>query len=100
MFSVPVTFLFDFKRVNDAMRPYVMHEFAVNGARHLVLSEDFLSKILEKREMAGVLKREMAAEGLSFCDAHAVFGPYLDLCCPVPEARPEMLLRLKLLQLK
>lgn len=96
MFSVPVTYFFDFKRVNDTMRPYVMHEFAVNGARHLVLSEDFLSKILEKREMAGVLKREMAAEGLSFCDAHAVFGPYLDLCCPVPEARPEMLLRQKL----
>ena len=96
MFSVPVTYAFDFKRTNDTMRPYVMHEFAVNGVKHLVLNETLFQMILENREMAGILNREMAGEGLTFCDAHAVFGPYLDLCCPVPDARPEMLLRLKL----
>lgn len=96
MFSVPVTFLFDFKRANETLRPYLMHEFAANGAKHLVLSDDLLRQILSDRNIIKTLNQEMAAEGLSFCDAHAVFGPYLDLNCPVEEVRPEILLRHKL----
>lgn len=96
MLPVPVTYYFDFKRTNDLMRPYVMHEFASYGVRHLVLGECLLQLILGDRTMVKTLSQEMAAEGLSFLDSHAVFGPYLDLCCPEPDARAEMLLRLKL----
>ncbi|MBO4632717.1 MAG: sugar phosphate isomerase/epimerase [Lentisphaeria bacterium] len=96
MFQAPVTYLFDFEHTDDKMRPYIMHEFAANGAKHLVLSDTLLRMIMNQRNMAVTFSQEMAAEGLSFCDAHAVFGPYLDLNCPVAEARPEMLLRHKL----
>ena len=96
MLPAPVTFLFDFNRTNDLLRPYIMHEFAVNGAKHLVLSDTLLKLFLSERSMAATLQKEMAEEGLSFLDAHAIFGPFLDLCCPVAEARPEMLLRHKL----
>lgn len=96
MLPAPVTYRFNFEYTDDRTRSYVMHEFAANGAKHLVLSETLFRMILSDRTMAGTLRREMTAEGLSFYDAHAVSGPYLDLNCPIPEARAEMLMRLKL----
>ena len=96
MLQAPITFRFNFECTDERTRPYVMHEFAANGANHLVLSETLLRMILSDRKMAVTLEQEMAAEGLTFCDAHAVAGPYLDLNCPVAEARSEMLLRLEL----
>ena len=96
MFSVPVSFLFDFGQVTDQTRPYVMHEFAANGAKHLVLSNTFISNVMKDYAQQKTLLEEMAAEGLTFADAHAPFGPMRDLICPVAEARPQMLLRQKL----
>ena len=96
MLKAPVTYRFNFEYTDDRTRPWIMHEFAANGAKHLVLGETLFRMILGNRAMTSKLLHEMAAEGLSFCDAHAVAGPFLDLNCPVPEARAEMLLRLKL----
>ena len=93
--AVPVTFLFDFEHTNDFSRPYIMHEFAANGAKHLVLSDTLIRQMLFDRNLAEKLRTEMANEGLSFMDAHAHFGKYLDLNCPVPEARAEAVARLK-----
>ncbi len=96
MFSVPVSFLFDFGKTNDQTRPYVMHEFAANGAKHLVLCNTLIGEVMKDYTRQKTLLDEMAAEGLTFADAHAAFGPMLDLICPVEEARPQMLLRQKL----
>ena len=96
MFSVPVSFLFDFGQTNEKTRPYFMHEFAANGAKHLVLSNTLISEVMKDYTLQKTLLDEMAAEGLTFADAHATFGPMRDLICPVPEARPQMLLRQKL----
>ena len=96
MLKAPVTFRFNFEYTDDRTRPWIMHEFAANGAKHLVLGETLFRMILGNRAMMEKLLHEMAAEGLSFCDAHAVAGPHLDLNCPVPGVRAEMLLRLKL----
>lgn len=96
MIPAPVTYIFDFQRADESLRPYIMHEFAAEGAEYLVLTTGLLQLILSDRNMARTLTREIAAEGLSFYDAHAAFGPYLDLCCPAAEARAEMLLRHKL----
>ena len=96
MFSVPVSFLFDFGQTNEKTRPYFMHEFAANGAKHLVLSNTLISEVMKDYTMQKTLLDEMAAEGLTFADAHATFGPMRDLICPVEEARPQMLLRQKL----
>ena len=96
MSSVPVTFLHEFDTINDRIRPLIMREFAANGAKYLVLTDTLIKQILGKVSLERQLMKEMDAEGLSFMDAHAPFGPYLDLNCPIPEARPEMLLRHKL----
>ena len=96
MNKVPVTFLFDFDTLDDKTSSYIMKEFAANGAKHLVLSDTLIKKIFGNFKYKEFLMTEMEAAGLTFMDSHAMFGKYLDLNCPVPEARPEMLLRYKL----
>jgi len=93
MFQVPVTFLFDFERVDDSMRPYILHEFAANGTSHLVLSDTLISMIMRDYTLLGRLRNELKAEGLDLVDAHSPFGPELDLNCPHPQARKTSLLR-------
>ena len=95
MFSVPVTFYYDFEGISDRMRPYTMAEFAAAGAKHLVLSDALIAQIVSKPGFEDTLLAEMNKAGLSFCDAHAPFGPQLDLNCPYVEKRPMMLARLK-----
>ena len=96
MNGIPVTFLFDFEHTKENAVPCVMHEFAVNGAKHLVLSDTLIRQIMETRSLQDTLLKQMEAEGLSFKDAHAPFGLWQDLNCPVESARPQMLLRHKL----
>ena len=96
MSGVPVTYLFDFMRPDENEMAYAMHEFAVNGAKHLVLSDTLIRRIMEDRSLQDTLLKQMEAEGLSFRDAHAPFGLWLDLNCPEGPARPQMLMRQKL----
>ena len=94
--AVPLTFLYEFNNTDDRTRCQVFHEFASNGARALVLSDYLLSRMMAERSFGKKIREETGAEGLFFADAHAMFGRYLDLNCPVAEARPEMILRQKL----
>ena len=96
MFKVPVTFLFDFEHTSDAMRPYIMHEFAANGAKHLVLTDTLISMVMQNPGLSSQLQKEVASFGLTFVDAHAPFGPALDLICPDPASRRTGALRRKL----
>jgi len=96
MFSVPVTFLADFSHTNALMRQYIMHDFAAGGAKNLVLSSSLISAVMQDHKLSKQLEQEMAAEGLRFTDAHAPFGNILDMNCPDPGFRPQMLLRHKL----
>ena len=96
MFRVPVTFYFDFEPVTDSLRLYIMGEFAAAGARHLVLTDALIQQIMAKPGLENELLKEMSGAGLSFLDAHAPFGPLLDMNCPFPEKRGLMIARLKL----
>ena len=96
MKNVPVSFLYDFDKTTESTRRHIMHEFAVNGAENLVLTDSLLKQMLVDRMLAVRLQEEMAAEGLKFMDAHAGYGKFVDINCPVPEARGEMIARHKL----
>ena len=96
MFNVPVTFLYDYEHISDRMRPYIMREFALAGAKYLVLSDTLIDRIISKPGFEDTLLQEIGNAGLSFCDAHAPFGPRLDMNCPWENKRPMMLARLKL----
>ena len=96
MFQIPVTYFFAFGHAGDELRRYIFHEFAVNGAKHLVLASDLIQMIFLNHKMADQLRQEAAAEGLTFMDAHSAFGGILDLNCPDPDFRPQMILRQKM----
>lgn len=84
---VPLTYLYDFSAVNEQAYPYIMSEFAANGAKNLVLTDYFISRIFQSYGFADNLKKQMADAGLKFVDSHAMFGPRLDLCTPLPHDR-------------
>ena len=94
---VPVTFLYDFEYPNDHDRQTVMYEFAANGAKHLVLSDTLLKMIGRAPRLYRELRKEAAAAGLDFVDAHAPFREDCDPFCPDPNIRPFMLAHLKLM---
>ena len=96
MSTLPITYLHEFEYFDDKTRPYIFQEFAANGAKHIVLSDTLIRQIMARPAQKQMMLDELSALGMSFKDAHAIFGKNLDLCCPVPEARPEMLARLKL----
>lgn len=93
---IPFTYLFDFSLMNDQTIPYVLKEFSVNGAKHLVLSDNLIARIFKDYSFADTLKKEMANAGLTFVDSHAMFGPRLDLNVPDPQDRRIAILRLNM----
>ncbi len=84
---IPLTFLFDFAKTNDLDFPYVLKEFSVNGAKNMVLTDYMISRIFQSYGFADTLKTMMDDAGLKFVDAHAMFGPRLDLCTPLAHDR-------------
>ena len=90
------TYLFDFENTTEIGRSWVMHEFARQGAEHLVLSDTLIGMVMQKPNLQKTLLDEMAAEGLDFVDAHSPFGTENDLLNPYAESRPRMLARHRL----
>ena len=67
MFSVPVTYLYEFEHISEKMRPYVMAEFARYGAKHLVLSDVLIQQIMGGDGLEDQLLKEMGNAGKLFC---------------------------------
>jgi sugar phosphate isomerase/epimerase len=95
MGTVPITYLFDFEHCTEQIRPYIMSEFAANGAKHLVLTDTLIRMIIRSPGLANILQKEIETAGMSFVDSHAPFGIYEDLNVPDPQFRGMMLDRLK-----
>ena len=93
MFSVPVTFHYSFNDLDETARRCVMAEFAANGAKHLVLTDGLIEKILCDISMMDKLDKEMHSAGLTFADAHAPFGIFVDLNNPDERLRPKIIRR-------
>lgn len=96
MFKQPVTYCMNFAHCDEVMRNYVMQEFAANGAKHMVLTDQFILNIMKDYKLAAQLCRELESFGMSFADAHSPFGGVLDMNCPDETFRPQMLMRHKM----
>ena len=92
MFNVPVTFLPTPPFTNErSQRAYIYHEYASNGAKHVVLTDTLINMMLKDDMVMPEILMQLHNEGLDFVDAHAPFGKFLDLSCPLKEYRPQML---------
>ena len=96
MFQVPITFLADVNGDHpENVRRLMFHEFAVNGAKHLVLNDQMIATILAHPDLAEKLTQEIHDEGLDWVDSHAMFGRYWDLNSLVPERFEQIVARRK-----
>ena len=77
--GIPITYIFEFEKVEQDLWPFFMREFAAAGAGHLVLTQGLMMELLKDYRTIPSLKQEMANAGLSFVDSHAVFGGAYDL---------------------
>ena len=92
----PLTYLLYVQDIDEQLRRCCWREFACNGAKRIVLDEQMLRMIMQEPGLEKKLAAELAAEGLSFADAHAPYGPYWDLNCTIEEERPALAVRLQL----
>lgn len=76
--------------------PMLMAELVDNGSPHLMLNSGLLGGIMKNHAVKHDVQRYLRETGADFIDGHAGFGPYVDLNCPVPELRSEVILRHKL----
>ena len=95
-FSQPVRYLLYVQDMDEQLRRCCWREFAVNGAKHIVLNAKMISAIMQKPGLEKTLAKELADEGLSFCDAHAPYGVHWDLNCTFEEERPALAVRMQL----
>ncbi len=94
--NIPITFHYPLNEFSDKIRPFIMKEFASNGAKHLIVTAEMFEAIMQDSSLEKKLISEMAQEGLSFVDGHAPFGEFVDLNCPDESFRDEMIARQKL----
>lgn len=92
----PISYLFDFLNCPESVMPCRLREFAVNGAEHIVLSSPLLKHLIAQPEQVDKFAKLLAAENLSFGDAHAPYGMHWDLICVFEEERPALFVRQKM----
>ncbi|MBO5688913.1 MAG: sugar phosphate isomerase/epimerase [Lentisphaeria bacterium] len=88
MFQVPITYLVDICD-DERVRRQLFQEFAACGAKHLNVSDQLLRIALAHPAFAAQVTREIAAEGMSWVDSHAMAStledPVWDLNCLDPK---------------
>lgn len=92
----PLTYLFDFEHIDEKCRPYIMQEFAVNGATNLVLTDTLIKEVMKDSGLYFRLQKELQDTGTQFVDSHAPFGTWEDLDNPIAEMHRTLIERKKL----
>ena len=95
MFDLPVTFHMATTFGDDSARQKQIERYAASGVKHIVLSDQMIKDIMHNHKLGAVYSSELHSAGLDFLDAHSPFGGILDMNCPDPLFRPQMLLRHK-----
>ena len=93
---VPLTFHHSWNKLDARDRLTAMREFAVNGAKHLVLGDMLLKMMGGDYKLAAVLRDETRQAGVDFVDAHAPFRDFGDLFIPDERDWRQMIARQKL----
>ena len=96
MLNLPLTYMINHDIADPEVRRKLWEECAAAGMKYLVLSAPWISRMMSSFPLVSELPQELAACGLELKDAHSPFGTVMDLNCPEPSLRPQMLLRQKL----
>ena len=96
MKNIPVTHIFYKTDAPPELQAVFLREYAANGVKHIVLTDTMISRIMANIQDRFFYKDLAGDTGLVFTDAHAPFGKFIDLNCPIAELRKEKILRARL----
>lgn len=96
MLPAPVCFYLKYDALTPEMRPVILHEYAVHGAKYISLTASLVGAIMGEPEIMKTVQKELADEGLTFLDSHAVSPREIDLNCEDAMQRRHMIAMHKL----
>lgn len=94
--NIPLTHLFYEVNISEYLRKSWLYQYAQAGLKNIVLSDNHIANIAASPAMMETYAAEASQAGLNFVDAHAPFGPYLDLGNPKKEYHNYVVSRHKL----
>jgi sugar phosphate isomerase/epimerase len=94
--NIPLTHLFYEVNIPEYLRKSWLYQYAQAGLKNIVLSDSHIANIAASPVMMETYAAEASQAGLNFVDAHAPFGPYLDLGNPKKEYHNYVVSRHKL----
>ncbi len=77
-------------------RPLILAELVASGHKDIVLSIGMIRDMIANPNAIHDWRKLIEDYGMRFVDAHAPFGRYSDLNCPIQELRPAMLAQKRL----
>lgn len=83
MKNIPLTHFFHIEYVPKELQTVFLREYAANGAKHIALSDAMILNIMANASDRFFYQDLVKEGGISYLDAHAPFGKFLDLNCPV-----------------
>ncbi len=84
-------FYYSWEHVPDVLIPNILAEFRYHGAKNLVFSHIWATRILRERQFASRLTLLLRKAGLQIGATHAPLGQAYDLCCPDRGRRASLL---------
>ena len=84
-FNIPFTHLFSEVNIPDHLRKVLLHQYAASGIKNIILSSGHIDNIVTNPALMETYAQETSEAGLTFVDAHAPYGPYLDMGNPKKE---------------
>ena len=93
MKNIPLTHFFHIEYVPRELQRVFLREYAANGAKHIALADAMILNIMANANDRSFYKDLVKEGGISYLDAHAPFGKYIDLNAPIAGLRKEKILR-------
>ncbi|MBO5760078.1 MAG: sugar phosphate isomerase/epimerase [Lentisphaeria bacterium] len=94
MQNIPRTNFFHIEYVPKELQRVFLREYTANGAKHIALSDAMILNIMANANDRIFYKELVEEAGITYKDAHAPFGKFLDLNCPL--LHKEKILRARL----
>lgn len=89
--KIPITFFNKCGLLPQWAARMLLSEYAANGQKYVVLTDIILRQMLHNLSAVTFYRNALEETGTEFLDAHGIYGPAEDMCCPDEDLRPFMI---------
>ncbi len=87
----PISFFYSWENISESLYPSVMREFRDNGAKHLVINDFLLGRIIHDPHCLPRLRKFQHDAGINFFEVHGLWSTGYDLVCTDRSRRPGLI---------